>query len=81
MTPKKPHQLIKQKRKRAPSRKEIKNSKKKQRIQEMGKKCLETVQKRRRRHRVEEKIWENKALNKHKYCKKLVRGKETLSKR
>ena len=47
----------------------------------MGKKYLETVQKRRRRHRVEEKIWENKALNKHKYCKKLVSGKKTLSKR
>ena len=47
----------------------------------MGKNYFETVQKRRRRHRVEEKIWENKALNKHRYCKKLVRGKKTLSKR
>ena len=72
---------MKEKRKRAPPTKQRKNSQSKKRLQKMGKKYFETVQKVRHRHRVEEKIWEKKTLNNHKYWKQLVRRKKTLSKR
>ena len=65
VTPKKPHQQMKQKRKRTPLSKQARGNQNKQRIQEMGQKYFRTLH----RHRLkkQEKIQENKALNKQKY--------------